>query len=68
MYPKTKLLNATTCVKGNLLSHSLSKKRGPDPPRRCRRKKKEKGEILLVDHPGGDVVTMPSFLQVYGKE
>lgn len=56
MYPKTKLLNATPCVKGNLSSRSLSKERGPDPPRRKIVKKEKKEGNVGTDlyHPGGD--------------
>lgn len=56
MYPKTKLLNATPCVKGNLSSRSLSKERGPDPPRRkiVKKEKKEGNVGTDLDHPGGD--------------
>lgn len=56
MYPKTKLLNATPCVKGNLSSRSLSKERGPDPPRRkiVKKEKKEGNVGTDLDHPGED--------------
>lgn len=56
----------TLCKRELIVSLVIQGTRSTDPPRRCRKKKKKK--ISLVDHPGGNVVTMPSFLQVYGKE
>lgn len=58
----------TLCKRELIVSLVIQGTRSTDPPRRCRKKKKKKKEISLVDHPGGNVVTMPSFLQVYGKE